>query len=274
VEEVLHDVLVIKVGTSTQMEKQRDGAEKLDTAALARIGRQVVARQTAGKQSVIVSSGAITAGMMAVGLKQRPGGETGMRELQRLASIGWRHNLNAWAQALTGLVTGGMLLTRHDLDLSSECHELLEVTRAMLSHGDVPIVNENDVIAHEEIAFGDNDTLAATLVARLASSGWFNRVGLILLSDVHGLYADRNDASSLIRVVSNAENYMQMAGGAGSANGTGGMQTKLAAAMIANEAGVNMWLANGRTENVVERTMAGEAGTLFRAVVGNMELVS
>ncbi|MDB5185276.1 MAG: glutamate 5-kinase [Candidatus Saccharibacteria bacterium] len=247
----LNHVLVIKVGTSTHM----------DSRALCSIGAQVAERNRQGLGTIIVSSGAIAAGMKATGVTER---SKDMTELQRLASIGWRHNLNNWASVLGNITTGGMLVTRRELDLESERHELIEVTRTMLSHGDIVIANENDVISHEEIAFGGNDMLAATYAAKLAGSGLFASVGLILLSDIDGLYSDVNDATSVIRSVENVNDVMHFAGGAGSLNGIGGMKTKLQAAQIANDAGVTMWIANGRTDNVIEHALAGEIGTTFQ----------
>lgn len=263
--EIIDNVLVVKVGTSTLVEKHADGTEQLDYASFERIGRQILALREQSVYTVLVSSGAITAGMMIVGLTTRPDKHTAMPELQRLASIGWRHILNAWADVLGNVTSGGVLLTRHELNLESERSELLRVTRAMLSHGDVVIANENDVLSHQEIAFGDNDTLAATYAAKMSRSGLFGTtVGLVILSDVHGLYRDRSDSNSLIRVVNNLVDHEHLAGNTESSNGTGGMKTKFNAAKIAGEAGVTMWIANGRTENAIQRAVAGNIGTGFK----------
>lgn len=262
---ILDNITVVKVGTSTQIETLNDGTERLDMTSLERIGEQIIARHVQNQNTLLVSSGAIAAGMAVVGLSTRPKKETSMHELQRLASIGWRHNLNAWDSVLGNLTTGGVLLTGRELDLESERKELIAVTHTMMSHGDIVIANENDVISHSEIAIGDNDTLAARYAAKLACSGLFGAVNLLLLTDVDGLYHDINDKDSLINVVDDLNQYQHLAGEAGTAGGTGGMRTKFAAADIACAAGINMWIANGRADNVIERAMAGETGTLFAA---------
>ncbi|HEV2402629.1 MAG TPA: hypothetical protein VGS08_00320 [Candidatus Saccharimonadales bacterium] len=258
------DIVVVKVGTSTLTEKQADGRESLDRSAFRRIGTQLMGLREAGYGTVLVSSAAITAGMAITGQSARPSRATHMHELQRLASIGQRHILNAWAEASPGSTIGELLLTRHELDLASERDELLTVTHTLLTHGDIAIANENDSIAHEEIAFGDNDTLAATFAACIGRSALFGgQVRLVLLTDVDGVYADKDDPSSIIRQIDDIDAYEQLAGGAGSANGTGGMVTKFAAARIAMEHGIPMWIANGKTEDVIQLALRGEAGTGF-----------
>lgn len=262
--EIVNDVLVLKIGTNTLIEKSADGSERLDKASFERIGRQVLALQEIGQSVVIVSSGAITAGM--VGLSSRPRKDTEMTELQRLASIGWRHVLNAWDGALVNRTIGELLLTQRELGLSYERDEALRVTHALLRHGDVAVANENDAITHKEIAFGDNDTLAATFAAQIGRSSLFgNNVRLVLLSDIDGVYADVNDTSSVISSIDDISRYSHFAKDTTKQNGTGGMVTKFSAARIANENGVDMWIANGRADNVIERTLSGEIGTHFLA---------
>ena len=229
-----------------------------------RIGRQILNLKARGMHIVLVSSAAITAGMATAGLLTRPSRQTLMPELQRLASIGWRQVLNAWSQALPGQIVGELLLTQHELQLNNERSELLRVTYALLGHGDIVIANENDAIAHEEIAVGDNDKLAALFATQLQRSKLYGNVRLVLLSDVDGLYADKEDSGTLIRVVDDVSSQEHIAGDAGSANGTGGMKTKLAAANLANQSGMTMWIANGRTDNAIEQVLNGQIGTEFR----------
>lgn len=259
-EKVIDNVLVIKIGTSTLIETV-DGSEQIDTESFRRIRQQVIELQNKDTHVILVSSGAITAGMVAVGQRTRP---EQMRELQRLASIGWRHVLNAWDDALENRQTGGILLTGHDMVVRGERNEVLRVTHTMLKHGDVVIVNENDVTSHEQIAFGDNDTLSATYASHIARSSLFgNRVRLVLLTDVDGLYKDAADQDSLISTVDDPRQYRHLAGVAGSENGTGGMQTKFDAYDICYDADINMWIANGRTENAIQRALDHEIGTHF-----------
>lgn len=259
--EIIEDVLVVKVGTNTLLEKLGDESERLDTESFRRIGRQVLALHDRGTQIILVTSGAITAGSVATG-ESRHG--KSVPELQRLAAIGWRHILNAWADALEGATTSSVLLTQHELSLSNERTELLAVTHTMLSRGDIVIANENDAIAHEEIAFGDNDTLGATYAAHLRHLALFGKVGYVILSDVNGVYEDKNDASTLIRVIDDIDRYEYLAGGTMSANGTGGMKTKFMAGRIARAGGVPMWITHGRSDNAIAGAIAGELGTAFQ----------
>lgn len=268
--EVIDNVLVLKVGTNTLMERQDDGSERLDMASFERIGKQVLALQEQGQHVVIVSSAAITAGMVEVGLSERPQKDTEMSELQRLASIGWRHVLNAWGAALGQNHIGELLLTRRELELEAERDEVLRVTHTLLKHGDIPVANENGAIAHQEIAFGDNDTLAAWFAAQLGYASLFgSNIRLMLLSDIDGVYADVHDPRSVIRRIDDIDAYQHVAGDAKHQNGTGGMTTKFAAARIAIPAGVGLWVANGRAENAIERALAGEIGTHFVAAASD-----
>lgn len=261
----MEQTTVIKVGTNTLIERRDDGSERLDAASFRRIGRQVLQLREAGTGVVIVSSAAITAGMVATGLTTRPDMQTEMPELQRLASIGWRHVLNAWDGALPGATIGELLLTQRELDFQHERDEVLGVTHTLLHHGDIAIANENDAITHEEIAFGDNDRLAATFAARLNRSALFGRVSLVVLSDVHGVYRDVRDPTSVISEIHDIAQYTHLANGTTKPGATGGMTTKFAAARIARDNGVPMYIAHGRTDSAIQRTLDGEIGTSFTA---------
>lgn len=260
---MMNQTLVIKVGTSTLTRKNKNGRYELDAESFARIATQIIHLKNRGYGIALVSSAAITAGVIQTGLLKRPpSNEALMPTLQGLASIGWRHVLNQWAEAFGGhLAIGELLITRHDLSLDSE---LLRVSQNLIVNGHMPIINENDSVTHEQIAFGDNDTLAATYAARLQESGLFgSSVSLIILSDIDGVYEDVGDQTTLIRTIENIDTMQHVIVGTGSDVGTGGMQTKFAAARIARASGVAMYIANGRLQNVLERTMAGETGTHF-----------
>ncbi len=264
--EVIDNILVIKVGTNALIKRAKDGSECLDVASFERISNQVISLQEKGNSILLVSSAAITAGMVEAGLSKRPNKETDIVDLQRLASIGWRHVLNAWANALSGKVVGELLLTQRELGSDGERNEALQVIHALLKNGNIAIVNENDAITHEEIAFGDNDTLAATLAAKIRHSKLFgSRVKLILLSDIDGVYEDVTDTDSIIRSIKNISDYEHFAQQSHGTNGTGGMVSKFSAARIANNSGVDMWVGNGRTEDVVRKLLHGESGTHFIA---------
>lgn len=265
-EHEIDNVLVVKVGTSTLVETAETGQESLDSESFARIGKQLLELQQDGMSLVVVSSGAITAGMVATGMRERPNKSAEMPGLQRLASIGWRHVLNAWSDALPDNVIGELLLTKQELELPTERDEVVRTTYELVRHGNIPVANENDAITHAEIAFGDNDTLAAIFAAKLRQSKLFgNKVSLILLSDVHGVYEDPTDASTCIPKIEDVTNYRALAQDTDNSNGTGGMITKFDAATIATENGVEMYIANGRSENAIRNALAGVAGTHFIA---------
>ncbi|NLA42932.1 hypothetical protein GX865_02115 [Candidatus Saccharibacteria bacterium] len=250
-------LIVVKVGTSTLVRNSR-GVERLDGDSFRRIARQVRSLRHLGYDIVLVSSGAVTAGMMKVGIKQRPVDD--IASLQRFASLGWHEVLAKWSGALS-MSVGGVLLTKHSLNLQGERAEFQRVARRLLLAGDIPIINENDVITHDEIAFGDNDTLAATVAARLRAD--YQAANLVILSDVHGVYRDKSDPSTVISVIDSIDEASVLAGGAGSTYGRGGMVTKFEAARIAVDAGVTLHVAHGRTERVIERALLGSAGTTF-----------
>lgn len=252
-------LVVIKVGTSTLV-RTRAKKERLDGDSFRRIARQVQQLQKQGDDVVVVSSGAITAGMMRAGVRERPADN--MAQLQRFASLGWHELLTRWRQALACPV-GGMLLTRQSLALEGESAEFERVVRALLAAGDVPIINENDVITHEEIAFGDNDRLAAIVAARLGRG--YDGVHLILLSDIYGVYRDLRNIHTVIPKIDDIQAYEAVAHGASTTHGTGGMKTKFLAAKIATESGVTMHIAHGRLEGCIQKTMALETGTTFTA---------
>lgn len=265
-EKIIEDVLVIKVGTSTLIEKDENNREQLDHASFGRIGQQVLRLKEAGTNVALVSSAAITAGMVATGMDSAFRKEQKISNLQRLSSIGWRHVLNAWASAMNDETIGELLLTKHELELKEEREEALRTTHWLMSHGNTAVVNENDAITHEQIAFGDNDTLAANYAARLRGSAMFGKnIRLVLLSDINGVRKEVADEQSVIRNITDLAQYEHLAKGTRSSNGTGGMVTKFSAAQIAVRSGVDMWIADGREEDVIERTLSGEVGTHFVA---------
>lgn len=264
----LDNIVVVKVGT-TSMFRHEAGRELLDRQAMQRIGSQVIRLKEQGFHVPIVSSGAVTAGMEATRISVRPDGEEAMPEIQRLATIGWRHVLNAWFDAM-GVENGGLLVTRRELNLDTPEHdEALRTTHTLLSHGEIPILNENDGITHGELtnqSFGQNDELSAIYAAQIAKSELFgSNVRLVLLSDVDGVYSDVNDPSSIIKEISLSDiaQYKHHAGGPNGVHGKGGMKTKFEAAKIAAAAGVEMWIANGQTENAIQLAMDGGIGTHF-----------
>ena len=254
--------IVIKVGTSTLT----GGPENIapDRVFINALAAQISAQRALGRQVVLVTSGAIRAGMSGLRLTERP---RTIPEKQAAASVGQGILMALYADIFAnyGIPVGQVLLTRDDLKNRVRYINARNTFEALLSGGALPIVNENDTVAIDEIKVGDNDTLAALV------SSLLNADGLILLSDVAGLY-DKNpsvfsDARLIERVPALDAQTIAMAGGAGSVGGTGGMRTKLSAARIATSSGTAMWIAPGRRAGVIGDCLSqvGMAGTYFPA---------
>lgn len=256
-------IVVIKVGTSTLISRTDSGSYQLNAAAYNRVARQILELRRSGRDVVLVSSSAIGAGLAATNQAVRPS-QHHMPELQRLASIGWRHVLNAWANALPGVVVGELLLTRNELHQDKESGEALRVLHALLEADDLPIINENDAITHEEIAFGDNDSLAAVVAVTVKKSPLFSDdISLVILTDVDGVFEDISDPSTLVSEITDIEQYVALAQGPGSENATGGMITKFAAASIARASGIETYIANSSVDTAISQVLAGSGGTRF-----------
>ena len=244
--------LVVKVGSSSLT--SLDGG--LDHARLAALVAAVAARVRAGSQVVLVSSGAIVAGLAPLRLPRRP---RDLATQQAAASVGQLALAHAYAESFAGhgLVVGQVLLTADDVVRRSHYRNAQRTFSRLLSLGAVPVVNENDTVATEEIRFGDNDRLAA-LVAHLVGAD-----ALILLSDVDGLYDGdprRGPASRIDEVRHPADVEGVRSHGAGEL-GTGGMASKLAAASLASSAGIPVLLAAAAE---IERALgAADVGTAF-----------
>jgi len=249
---------VVKVGTSSIT---RESGE-LDERALAKLCSDVAAARAAGHDVVLVCSGAIAAGLPALGMTTRP---ADLGTLQAIAAVG-QPKLMERLSALFGthdLVAGQVLLTPHDFAQRSQYLHARETLGRLLELGVVPVVNENDTVADDEIRYGDNDRLAA-LVAHLLSADL-----LLLLTDTPGLFtADPrldSDASLIEEIVEVDEALEAVAGAAGTDRGSGGMASKLAAAKIAAWSGVRAVIAGADTDEVVLGAIDGRAvGTAVR----------
>jgi glutamate 5-kinase len=252
-------VAVVKVGTSSVA---RESGE-FDDEALTKLAVDVAAARTAGHEIVLVMSGAIASGMPALGITTRP---TDIGTLQALAAVG-QPRLQARMTSLlgdVGIIAGQVLLTPYDFAQRSQYLHARETLARLRELGVLPIVNENDTVADDEIRYGDNDRLAA-LVAHLVRAET-----LVLLTDTDGVFtADpRHDAqASLIEEIVEVDDAMeQAAGGAGTERGSGGMASKLAAAKIASWSGVRAVIASASAPNVIADALAGRAvGTSFAA---------
>ena len=221
---------------------------------------QIAAQLDAGVSVVLVSSGAIRAGMDTLNLPGRP---RSIPQKQAAAAIGQGLLMHTYAEAFKphAVPVAQILLTREDLQDRTRYLNASNTFEALLAHLVVPIVNENDTVAVDEIKFGDNDTLAA-LVASLIEADT-----LLLLSDVAGLYdrdPTRHADAQLIPIVETIDRALEDgAGGVQSLLGTGGMATKIQAAKICANTGVRMVIADGRRPNVVADALAGRCGTQF-----------
>jgi glutamate 5-kinase len=283
--------LVVKVGTNTLTA----GEDHLARPAMAGVARQIARLVRDGHQVALVSSGAIVAGRQALDVARngraasaraaehasygepRRSAPDGARRRdipfkQVLAAVGQTKLMQLWDELFSReeLIVAQTLLTRGDLADRQGYLNSRNTLLALLDRHVVPIINENDVVATEEIKIGDNDNLSA-LVANLIDADL-----LVLLTDQEGLYtADprRNASATLIpevTVISDA--VIALAAGAGTSRGTGGMTTKLQAARLATESGVTVLVAGGTTDNVLVKAVKGEAvGTRFPSSRTRME---
>ncbi len=215
----------------------------------------------AGYEVVIVSSGAVAEGMSRMGWVQRP---QALHELQAAAAIGQMGLVQAWESCFQrrGLHTAQVLLTHDDLSDRQRYLNARGTLRALVAQRVVPVVNENDVVANEELRFGDNDSLAA-LVANLVEADL-----VVLLTDQQGLYNEdprNNPDAELVRVTEATSPELDgMAGESKGVLGSGGMFTKLRAARLAGRSGAATVIAGGREEAVLTRLASGEhIGTLL-----------
>jgi glutamate 5-kinase len=249
--------IVVKIGTSS-LTDERGG---VDDAAIAKLSAEVAEVRAAGDEVVVVSSGAVAAGVAALGFDARPGD---VATLHAVAAAGQPRLMRSWDAALArhGLVPAQALLMPHDfVDRRQYLHARRTLTR-LLELGTVPIVNENDAIAGDEFRYGDNDRLAA-LVSHLLSADT-----LVMLTDTDGLYsADPrlDEGASLIEEIVDVDEALEAAaGGAGTSRGSGGMASKLAAAKIAAWSGVRAVIAAATAPDVVAGALAGTpVGTAF-----------
>lgn len=250
--------MVVKVGSSSLTDK----AGQLSKEKIEKIVNQLIAVQQSGEwQVVLVTSGAVSAGVSKLGWGQKV---ITMPEKQAAAAVGQGLLIHLYERLFRGadITVGQMLLTRSDIEDRRRFVHIRNTMTTLLQRRIVPIVNENDTVAVEEIRFGDNDTLAS-LVGMVAEAEI-----VVLLTDIDGFYSHNPkfslDAKRLTDVYEITEEMEQVAGGAGSSVGTGGMRTKLAAAKIAMDSGADLIIASSEEKDVLQRIMAGEAvGTTF-----------
>jgi glutamate 5-kinase len=243
--------LVIKVGSSL-VTNQGHG---LDHAALAQWAGQIAELKRRGRQVLLVSSGAVAEGMQRLGWRKRP---RQLHELQAAAAVGQMGLVQAYESCFRthGLHAAQILLTHEDLADRKRYLNARSTLRTLLELDTIPVINENDTVATEEIKFGDNDTLGA-LVTNLVEAD-----ALVILTDQPGLYTRdprrHPDAQLVSEARADDPELEKMAGGAGSHIGSGGMITKVRAARRAARSGAHTIIASGREAQVLLRLSDGE----------------
>jgi glutamate 5-kinase len=259
-------IVVVKIGSSSVT----DAAGRVDGDAVTKLCAEVAAVRASGHQVVVVSSGAIAAGRPALGMRdvRRSGARAAdLATLQAISAVGQSRLMRVYDDLLAthGLVGGQVLLAPLDFVHRQQYLHARQTLTRLLELGVVPVVNENDAIADDEIRFGDNDRLAA-LTAHLVRADV-----LVLLTDAPGLLtADPrldSEASLIQEVVEVDRELERMAGGAGSERGSGGMASKLAAAKIAVWSGIPVVIAAAERVGVLAEAVAGHpgVGTVVRA---------
>ncbi len=253
--------IVVKIGTSSLTQSQTGN---LALSTIASLIESLTHLRQQGNRVVLVSSGAVGVGCDRLGITERP---RNMAMKQAVAAVGQGRLMRVYDDLFTSLqqTIAQILLTRSDLARRSSYVNAYNTFQQLLRLGVIPIVNENDTIAIEELKFGDNDTLSA-LVAGLVEADW-----LFLLTDVDRLYSadPRNNPEALpITLVERMEQLQELAvqtGGSGSGWGTGGMITKIEAARIATAAGVRTVITDGKWPKNIEKILNGESiGTQFQ----------
>ena len=250
-------ILVIKIGSSTLTTKQG----QLDVTNLTRLVSETAEIIKAGHKAILVTSGAIVSGCEALKLKEKP---TSIPEKQAAAAVGQSRLMRQYEKAfeIYGISVAQILLTRDAIADRERYLNARNCLSTLLEEGVVPVVNENDTVAVEELKVGDNDTLSALVASLIGAEA------LVLLTDVDGFYMESDEgvaykAEVVEEITKEVEGF---AGHAGTQMGTGGMVTKLQAAKIATDAGIPVYIAHGRTVNVIKKIANGEkVGTLFKA---------
>lgn len=246
---------VIKIGTSVIT----DDKGRLDKTQLRKIIKQIAGLKKSGREIIIITSGSIAAGVEKLGLEARP---KGIQKLQAAASVGQGLLIGEYSKYFEPyrIAVGQVLLTQADFIHREEYLNAQNALNKLLELGIVPVINENDATAVEEIRFGDNDIISALV------SCFIHADVLIMLSDVDGIYLEDKDGKKVLKkeIKKIGEEVERDAKGAVSKFGSGGMTTKVRAAKIVTSSGVQMVIANGRRENILNSIFQGDfIGTYF-----------
>lgn len=251
--------IVVKVGTSTLTYD----TGKINIRRMSKLAQVLSDLKNAGVEVTLVTSGAIGVGVGKLGLKERPKDTPGR---QAAATVGQCELMFLYDKFFGefGNITGQLLVTKDDFENEERHTNLHNSFMKLFEYGAIPIVNENDSVAVEEIVFGDNDSLSAH-VAKIVGADT-----LIILTDIEGLFSanPREDENAVLihTVDAITDDILALAGGSGTNRGTGGMITKLHAAQIATESGINTVVMNGDDPEDIYKLIDGrQIGTLFKA---------
>jgi glutamate 5-kinase len=248
--------IVVKLGTGVLT----DSRKQPDLQQIGQLAAQIAAVRAQGKQVVIVSSGAVGAGMGALGFEKRP---SDLAQLQACAAVGQPRLMTLYEKLLAeaGFRVAQVLLTHDDLEHHERHLNARSTLVTLLNHGVIPIINENDATSFTELKFGDNDKLSALVACLLPADA------LIILTTVDGLLENFGKANPrTISTVENPNAVDNMARGTASETAVGGMASKLQAAKMVVRAGIPMIIASGKKKAVLARILEGEEeGTMFVA---------
>jgi glutamate 5-kinase len=258
--------IVVKIGSSS-LTSDEGG---LSRAKVDFFAAELASLQRRGCQALLVTSGAVAAGFRRIGYKSRP---KHLHEKQAAAAVGQALLMQAYQEAFArhDIGVAQILLTRSDFSNRKRGHNAQSTIDELLRHGVIPIINENDTVSIDELKFGDNDTLSA-LVANLVKAQ-----RLLILTDTDGLYTDdprRNPAATRIdRVDTISDELLRIAGGSGSAVGTGGMRSKIEAARIAMRGGVPVFIGRAAKPGDLLLAVDGAGkGTYFDTTSGGLSM--
>ena len=251
--------IVVKVGTSTLTYD----TGKINIRRMSKLAQVLSDLKNGGREIVLVTSGAIGVGVGKLGLKERPHDTPGR---QAAATVGQCELMFLYDKFFCeyGNIIGQLLVTRSDFENDERHTNLHNSFMKLFEYGAIPVVNENDSVAVEEIVFGDNDSLSAH-VAKIVDADL-----LVILTDIDGLFSanPREDENAVLihNVDKIDDEILALAGGSGTSRGTGGMITKLHAAQIATEAGIDTVVMNGSDPEELYKLLDGrQTGTLFKA---------
>ena len=253
--------VVVKIGSSSLTSLEGG----LDLENMGKLAEEIKALMDSGLEVILVSSGAMAAGLKYLGKDKSPKDISDISMLQAAAAVGQVELMKAYRDlfALYGIKTGQILLTHEDTTRREQYLNIKNTIKNLLKLNVIPVINENDSVAVHEIKFGDNDELGA--MAAIISEADL----LIILSDIEGLYTgdprSSSNAELLSFIASIGPDIEKYAGGIGTAYGIGGMESKIKAAKICSFSGISMVIANSRKENVLSGITRGQdIGTFFK----------